>query len=285
MAGAKCNIITLTGEHTRRILLHWRLPRRFTTTQGIAHTDMNMRPSEYEDALLQQLRQEFSNHLFSVAGTEDGRQHKIPGRYSLVNRQVDVAVYRQSDPSPILMADAKHYRKRIDVKAVECFIGMVDDVGADVGLLVAPRGFTAGAKQRARAAGMVLKMMSIDEATTYQWLPLARQIYPWDWGYHNDIALALRRMHEKVDIGLVVEALHDVPFEEWEGYVRYALVHHREEAVSLLETVAQAHYNSGWRFNAIRLLQEEGLLRSKVSEQLEQREEDPETLQLLRREL
>jgi Restriction endonuclease len=129
----------------------WRLSRRFTTTQGIAHTDMNMRPSEYEVALLQHLRQEFSNHLFSVAGTEDGRQHKIPGRYSLVNRQVDVAVYRQSNPSPILMADAKHYRKRIDVKAVECFIGMVDDVGADVGLLVAPRGFTAAAKQRARS--------------------------------------------------------------------------------------------------------------------------------------
>jgi hypothetical protein len=117
MAGARCNIITLTGEHTRGILLHWHLSRRFTTTQGIAHPDMNMRPSEYEDALLQHLRHEFSNHLFSVAGTQDGRQHKIPGRYSLVNRQVDVAVYRQSVPSPILIADAKHYRNSGDYGA------------------------------------------------------------------------------------------------------------------------------------------------------------------------
>jgi hypothetical protein len=244
-----------------------------------------MRPSDYEDALLQHLRHEFSGHLFSVAGTEDGRQHKLPGRYSLVDRQVDVAVYRRDKPSPILMADAKRYRKRIDVKAVECFMGMVDDVGADIGLLVAPRGFTTAAKQRARAAGMLLKIMSIDEATTYRWLPLARQLYPWDWGYHNDIALALRRIFEKVDIGLVIKALDDVPFEEWEAYVRYALLHHREEAVSMLETVAQAHYDSGWRFNAIRLLEEANLLRSEFRAQLEQREEDPETLLLLRGEL
>jgi hypothetical protein len=246
---------------------------------------MNMRPSDYEDALLQHLRHEFSNHLFSVAGTADGQQHKIPGRFSLVDRQVDVAVYRCGKPAPILMADAKRYRKRIDVRDVECFIGMVDDVGADIGLLVAPRDFTPAAKQRASAAGMALKIMPIDKATTYRWLPLARQIYPWDWGYHNDIALALRRIFEKVDIGLVIEALDDVPFEEWEAYVRYALLHHREEAVSLLETVARAHYDSGWRFNAIRLLEEADLLRSRFREQLEQHEGDPEMLRLLRGEL
>jgi hypothetical protein len=246
---------------------------------------MNMRPSDYEDALLQHLRHEFSNPLFSVVGTEDGRQHKIRGRYSKADRQIDVAVYRHGNPSPILMADAKRYRTRLDVKAVECFIGMVDDVGANIGLLVAPKGFTVAAKQRARAASMVLKVMSIDKATTYRWLSLARQIYPWDWGYHNDIALALRRVFEKADIGLVIEALDGVPFEEWEAYVRYALLHHREEAISLLETVAQAHYDSGWRFNAIRLLQEADLLRSEFREQLEQHEEDSETLQLLREEL
>ena len=242
---------------------------------------MNMRPNDYEDALLQHLRHEFPNHLLSVAGTEDGRQHKVHGRHSLVQRQVDVAVYRREKLRPILMADAKRYGRRIDVKDVECFIGMVDDVGADIGLLVAPKGFTAGAEQRARAASMELKIMSIDEATTYRWLPLAQQLYPWDWAYHNDVALALRRIYEKVEIGLVIEALDGVPFEEWEAYVRYALLQHRGEAVSLLEKVVQAHHDSGWRFKAIRLLQETELLRSEFREQLEQREEDPETLLLL----
>ncbi|CAA9299655.1 MAG: hypothetical protein AVDCRST_MAG93-4503 [uncultured Chloroflexia bacterium] len=244
-----------------------------------------MRAADYEDALLQHLHHQFSNHLFSVAGTEDGRQHKIYGRYSRVLRQIDAAVYCRGKSSPILMADAKRYRKPIDVKDVECFIGMVNDVGADIGLLVAPRPFTPAAQRRAQAADMVLKIMTIDEATNYRWLPLARQLYPWDWAYHNDLALALRRILEKVDIGLVIEALGDVPFEEWEAYVRYALSYHREEAVSLLETVAQAHYYSGWRFNAIRLLQEAELLRSEFREQLEQHEEDPETLLLLRGEL
>lgn len=53
----------------------------------------------------------------------------------------------------------------------------------------------------------------------------------------------------------------------------------------MLETVAQAHYDSGWRFNAIRLLDEANLLRSDFREQLEQCEEDLETLLLLRGEL
>ena len=225
-----------------------------------------MKPSRYEDALLQHLRYEFPDHLFTVAGTEGGRQHRIPGRYSRVHRQVDVAVYRRDRTSPILMADAKRYRKRIDVKAVECFMGMVEDVGADIGLLAAPSGFTPAAEHRARAAGMILKLMSIDEATTYRWLPLARQLYPWDWGYHSDLATALRRIFEKANIDLVIEALDNVPFEEWNAYVRYALLHHREEARAFLKTVAQTHYDSGWRFNAICLLQEAGLLRSEFRE-------------------
>jgi hypothetical protein len=261
------------------------LSRWFTSIQEPAHADMNMRPSDYEDALLQHLRHQFSNHLFFVAGTEDERQHKVRGQYSLVDRQVDVAVYRRDKSSPILMADAKRYRDRIDVKDVECFIGMVDDVGADIGLLVAPRGFTSAAKRRAHAAGVARKIMSIEEATTYRWLPLARQLYPWDWAYHNDIALALRRTHEKVNVGVIIKALDDVPFEEWEAYVRYAMLHHREEAVSMLEIAAKGHYDSGWRYNAIRLLKEADLLRSEFCEQLEQHEEDPETLLLLRGEL
>jgi hypothetical protein len=183
------------------------------------------------------------------------------------------------------MADAKRYRRRIDIKDVECFIGMVDDVGADIGLLVAPRGFTVAAQRRAQAADIILEIMSIGEATTYRWLPLAGKLYPWDWAYHNDIALALRRIHEKVDVELIIDALDGVPFEEWEAYVRYALLHHREEAVSLLETVGKAHYDSGWRFNAIRLLQQAHLLRSEFREQLEQYEEDPDIILLLRREL
>ena len=246
---------------------------------------MTMRPADYEDALLQHLRNEFPKRLLSVVGTENGRQHKVKGRYSLVPRQVDVAVYRRNDLTPTLIADAKRYHRRIDVKAVECFIGMVDDVGADIGLLVAPRGFTLAAQRRAQAAGMVLKIMSIDEATTFRWLPLARQLYPWDWAYHHDIALALRQIYEKVDVELIVNALDGVPFEEWKSYVRYALLHHREEAGSMLETVARAHHDSGWRFNAIRLLQETDLLLSELREQLEQHEEDPETLLLLRGEL
>lgn len=51
---------------------------------------------------------------------------------------------------PIKIAvDCKNYGKAVGIKKVEEFAGQMDDVGAAVGIMVAPNGFDSGAKARA----------------------------------------------------------------------------------------------------------------------------------------
>lgn len=68
------------------------------------------------------------------------------------HRQVDVLVEKKYDltRSRRLIVDAKRYKKRVDIKDVETFEGMMRDCGASRGILVCPEGYTEGALRRAR---------------------------------------------------------------------------------------------------------------------------------------
>lgn len=76
---------------------------------------------------------------------------KIEGRLSKVPRQVDI--YVEGTVSEIadvaIVLDCKCFSKKVDVKDMEAFLGMVEDIGANMGMLVTTVGFTPGAKRRA----------------------------------------------------------------------------------------------------------------------------------------
>lgn len=206
----------------------------------------------YEHGLLERLRYEFRAPLFSVHGTSaDGRPHRVRGRFSLVERQLDAAVYQDEESAPILVADAKHRTRPISVAVVEAFIGMLDDVGCRAGILVAPNGFTEGAQRRAAGAELHVEVMSLDAALTFNFYQLAREVYPFDWIFRPDLARALE---EGTPADAIVETLEDVAFEEWEAFASYAIANYRSEAVSLLVFIASEHPDEGWRYNAVRLL-------------------------------
>lgn len=115
------------------------------------------------------------------------RNARLPGRRGGRPRQIDVLVrgriFGMADAT--LIVDCKRRRSPIDVKAVESFIGMIEDVGADVGMLMTTAGSTATARERARAErGVRLEVMTLQDlmawsppgtvTTTYR-LPADRQ--------------------------------------------------------------------------------------------------------------
>jgi hypothetical protein len=238
-------------------------------------------PDEYELALLEKLKLEFAGSAVHVFGSERGHQHSVRGRYSLVLRQLDAAAYRVGMSKPFMIADAKRHSGKLDVKEVEMFIGMIDDVGANMGLLVAPAGFTKAAARRAAAASTHVWVMTVEEALTCKWLSLAREIYPHDWIFREKLALALRRLYEYKDQGVVVEALESIAFEEWESFVAYALSNHQAEAFTLLRAIAANHVEEGWRFNALRHLLNQGNLNQHEVSELLAHESDPSVRELL----
>jgi len=76
----------------------------------------------------------------------------LDGRLSGRKRQIDVLVYEKVGQYDIsIVIDCKDYKTPVDVKGVEEFSGLLQDVGAQKGVLVCPSGFTKAAKQRAQS--------------------------------------------------------------------------------------------------------------------------------------
>lgn len=76
---------------------------------------------------------------------------RLPGLQSEAERQVDVLIEQNVGQYQIrIVIDCKDYSAPVDVKGVEEFYGLVQDVGAHKGALVCPAGFTRSAKKRAK---------------------------------------------------------------------------------------------------------------------------------------
>jgi hypothetical protein len=81
---------------------------------------------------------------------------QIPGK-SGSSRQIDVSIRKKVGQFPLLIVmDCKDWSDPVDIKGVEEFAGLVEDVEANKGAMVCNRGFTEGAKNRAHQKGIDL---------------------------------------------------------------------------------------------------------------------------------
>ncbi|SDO03065.1 Restriction endonuclease [Psychrobacillus sp. OK028] len=71
----------------------------------------------------------------------------LTGLISEEKRQVDIFVDFNISGYQVAI-DCKKYSNKVDIKKVESFIGMCEDLGVDKGIIIATKGFTKGAKKR-----------------------------------------------------------------------------------------------------------------------------------------
>lgn len=93
----------------------------------------------------------------SFSGTTATVTHKdyILGVDSKVEREIDISIKQQVAQFPILVViECKDYAKPVDVKTVEEFAGLAEDVRANKGVMVSSNGFTPGAISVARNKGI-----------------------------------------------------------------------------------------------------------------------------------
>ena len=94
------------------------------------------------------------------------RNAKLLGKCTGVERQIDILIEEAVAQYKIrVVIDCKDYQAPVDVKGVEEFMGLVEDVGANKGAMIAARGFTETAKKRAKDAGIDVYRL-IDTAST-----------------------------------------------------------------------------------------------------------------------
>ncbi|MCS4164770.1 hypothetical protein M2419_001851 [Sphingobacterium sp. BIGb0116] len=88
----------------------------------------------------------------------------ILGIYSKAERQIDFAIRDNMAGKKILgIADCKYYNKNINIKMVESFIGMMQDVNANFGFLITNRGYSQAAKNRVRYSNLKLDVLELNE--------------------------------------------------------------------------------------------------------------------------
>jgi len=97
----------------------------------------------------------------------------LVGRHSKTKRQIDLLVEIQvCDVIFRIVIDAKHRARKIDVKHVAEFLGLMRDVGAHKGLMIAREGFTLAAIKRAHSddADVVLDVLNFKDFSEFQGL-------------------------------------------------------------------------------------------------------------------
>jgi len=93
---------------------------------------------------------------------------RIRGRKTGELRQVDVTIRTNAGQFPLLVAmDCKDLGRPATVTHVEAFAGLLDDIGANKGALVASNGFSAAAKRRAMEAG--IDLYRLVDAEDHDW--------------------------------------------------------------------------------------------------------------------
>jgi len=93
------------------------------------------------------------------------------GRYSKIERQIDVLIEDYVAGNRIrIIVDGKFFSENIDVKEVECFIGMMQDVFADKGLLITQKGYSSAAIKRAYndPSRIELDILNFEELKQFQ---------------------------------------------------------------------------------------------------------------------
>lgn len=106
--------------------------------------------------------------LASVVGedAEVTRNVRLPSKSGVRPRQVDVLVTGTvfGFPGTRLIVDCKRRKRALDAPDVEAFVGLIDDVGGNMGLLVSASGAGDGAVNRALSLrGIRVKALSVAE--------------------------------------------------------------------------------------------------------------------------
>lgn len=120
----------------------------------------------------QRYETEVYEHLSALfSGASITRNVQLPGSHSKRNRQIDVLIEDDVAGFPIsIVVDAKDYARPLTVKHVDEFIGLLQDVNVQCGMLVTPIGYSKAARHRAHNSpgDIHLEVLSLAELRAWQ---------------------------------------------------------------------------------------------------------------------
>lgn len=88
----------------------------------------------------------------------------IFGVFSKTDRQIDISIRGELAGNKILgIVDCKYYSQKINVKAVEGFLGMLEDLNANIGIMITNNGYSKASINRSSVTNLKLDIVKINE--------------------------------------------------------------------------------------------------------------------------
>jgi len=116
----------------------------------------------YEDLVCEAMERENPELTFE-------RDLKIYGNTTETNRQIDIAARGKLVGHDIFVVlDCKKYSSKLDVNEVGSFITFLNDIGADIGILVTVIGFSKSAEILAKKSRVKLEIKTLEELQNYK---------------------------------------------------------------------------------------------------------------------
>lgn len=131
------------------------------------HTELPLTWKDYEEAVYEECER-----VYHFSNVEIIKDIHIIGKYSGVKRQIDVLIklLENGKVKSTILVECKHYVTKINVKIVDSFIGCLEDVCADKGIIVSEKGFTKAAINRAHKGkdDIEVDVLSLGELQRFQ---------------------------------------------------------------------------------------------------------------------
>lgn len=216
---------------------------------------------------------------------------KIEGNYN-IERQVDVVIYKAPDfNNPFIIAEARRWKDNIiQLDHIDGMVGKMQHLGIENGIYISIK-FSENAIKYAKNSNIETVVMSFDDADFLNWRELIRSYFILDFSFHPEMAEALKLLLESensmkltpLEIWNILDFLEPLPYEEWLAWFNDIKNRDFCKANQVLLIIAKHHHESGWRFNALQLL-EDNIKEEDLRELLEI-ENDPETIELIKSKL
>ncbi|NQT27671.1 restriction endonuclease [candidate division KSB1 bacterium] len=118
---------------------------------------------DYEIEIYEHFKHEYQNARVT-------HNAHIKGIYSKIDRQIDILIEEYVAGNKIrIIVDGKYFNKKIDVKTVESFTAMLQDINAHKGLLITQKGFSKAAINRAHYDPINIELDILNFKSLKQW--------------------------------------------------------------------------------------------------------------------
>jgi hypothetical protein len=151
-------------------------------------------------------------------------------------------------------------------------------VGGIPSVMVASSGFSVAAQNHLESEEIGYLVVTLKEAQGLRWILLVEQKFAVDREFREasgELVEALR----SGDAGPFADS--ELPYEEWLAVIACGLELFPSPTVSVLKTMARAHFGEGLRYNAVMLLDEAGQLETADVEGAISIETDPDAMEAL----